>query len=139
MKLKNPNLPYILLFVLPFFHIGLGISSLTSDATQGPGAAIVGPVFMITDWIYGMILLWLLLSPSMRWQTRDRGLMVLGMVTIAMWLLPLVPMLTNREGAAAIKGLSLESVGIFLFYSGPLIAYISGRLALRRHPYLRDL
>jgi hypothetical protein len=130
MKLKNPNLPYLLLLVLPFAHVWLGIQD------QSPGAAIVGPLFLIGDWIYGLILLWLLLSPSLRWRTRDRGLMALGAVTVAMWLILLR---SNHESPVAIKGLSLESLSLIVFYSGPLIAFLTGILILKRHKYLREI
>lgn len=136
MKLKNPNLPYILLFVLPFLHIGLGMRGLPDDSSQGSGAAIVMPVLLIGDWIYGLILLLLLLSPTMRWRSRDRGLMVLGLVTATMWL---AMVLSNREELLTLKILYLKSLELFLFYSGPLIAYITGVLMLRRHPYVREL
>jgi hypothetical protein len=136
MKLKNPNLPYILLFVLPFLHIGLGMRGLPDDSSQGSGAAIVMPIFLIGDWIYGLILLMLLLSPTMRWRSRDQGLMVLGVVTAALWL---TMMISNRAELLTLKNLNIKSLELFVFYSGPLIAYISGLLMLRRHPYVREL
>lgn len=136
MKLKNPNLPYIFLLVLPFLHIGLGFKHLANDPVQASGAAIVGPIFLIGDWLYGLVLLWLLLSPSLRWRARSSGLMVLGVVTVAIWLASLV---MNQGGPGAIKSLSLASVEMFVFYSGPLMAYLVGLQTLKCHPYLRDL
>lgn len=136
MKLKNPNLPYIALLVLPFLHIGVGFKHLADDPVQASGAAIVGPVLLISDWIYGLILLWLLLAPSLRWAARSRGLMILGVLTVAMWITPLV---FNRDGVGAVNTLSLASLEMLLFYSGPLIVYLIGIIALKRHSYLRDL
>jgi hypothetical protein len=60
--------------------------------------------------------------------------MVLGTLTITLWL---VSLLTHRTRPGV--GLNLESLSWFLFYSVPLMAFTTGMLILRRHKYLRDL
>lgn len=135
MKLKNPNLPYLLLLVLPFPHLWLGVKELAKDPTQAAGMAIGFPVLLFSDWLYGLILLWLLLSQTLRWRTRERGLMVLGALTVVAWLLPLT---TESPTLTALKKLDMGSLSLFFFLSGPLIAFTTGVLMLRRHPYLRE-
>lgn len=132
MKLKNPNLPYILAPVVYCLHLWLVMTYTTPEARGGGalGAMILFVIFGFFDALFGLLLLWLVLSDSFRWRTRTRCLWALGSAIAACWIATTV--LSDGD-----FGISCD-LQLSAFFGGQLLAWSVGMLTLRLHPYLRE-
>lgn len=116
---RNPLLPVLLLLFFPVPHLWLVSLLYGGDASDfwQMGATVV----FLLDGVFVLTMLALLKSASMRWRTRERGLMVVGCLVVALLLI-------------GIK--SPFSLGLF---GGQLAAFIFSVLWLSRQKHLREI
>ncbi|MGC4042992.1 MAG: hypothetical protein QM758_04240 [Armatimonas sp.] len=118
MQPKSSILPVLLLLFFPIPHIW-ALSYLTEDKS---GFWQVGAtVFLLMDVIFVLSMLAILKLPSLRWQNREHGLMIVGCLIVMMWVV-----------MGAINAISI------CFYGVQLLVFAFSIIWLSRQKHLRE-